>query len=97
MMSHDILRNSTPDASAPEGRRVIIVHETDTVATVLDNEIALTRLANGRPCAPGIPFGHKVALRSMACGAPVIKYGVAIGVAMQAIAEGEHVHVHNCR
>ena len=79
------------------GRRHIVVHEADTVATVLDADTACATLAGGRPCAPGIPFGHKVALRSMAPGDPVLKYGVIIGRATQPIAEGEHVHVHNCR
>lgn len=78
-------------------RRHIVVHEADTVATVLDDNTQATRLQGGLPCAAGIPFGHKVALRDMPCGAPVVKYGVAIGVATQAIALGEHVHVHNCR
>ena len=79
------------------GRRHIIVHEADTVATVLDADTQATRLQGGLPCAAGIPFGHKVALRDLPSGAPVVKYGVAIGVATQAIAQGEHVHVHNCR
>lgn len=79
------------------GRRHIIVHENDTVSTLLDANTAYTSLEDGRACAPGIPFGHKVALKSMATGEPVLKYGVAIGVATQNIAQGDHVHVHNCR
>jgi hypothetical protein len=78
-------------------RRHVIVHDADTVATVLDRDTKATQLQGGLPCAAGIPFGHKVALRDMLCGAPVVKYGVAIGVATQAIFQGEHVHVHNCR
>ena len=78
-------------------RRHIIVHEADTVSTVLDADTQATCLQGGLPCAAGVPFGHKVALRDMPCGAPVVKYGVAIGVATQAIVQGEHVHVHNCR
>jgi len=78
-------------------RRHIIVHEADTVATVLDADTQATRLQGGAPCAAGIPFGHKVALLDMPCGASVVKYGVAIGVTTQAIVQGEHVHVHNCR
>jgi altronate dehydratase small subunit len=42
-----------------------------------------------------IPFGHKVALKRIASGGPVIKYGQRIGVATSDIAEGELVHVHN--
>ncbi|KKW67073.1 galactarate dehydratase [Lampropedia cohaerens] len=39
--------------------------------------------------------GHKFALEAIAAGAVVRKYGQSIGVATQAIAPGEHVHVHN--
>lgn len=84
-------------APAVHGRRHIVVHAADTVATVLDTDVQATRLAGGLPCAAGVPFGHKVALRRMVCGAPVLKYGVTIGVATQDISPGEHVHVHNCR
>lgn len=42
-----------------------------------------------------IRFGHKLALRPIAAGAPVVKYHETIGVASVAIAAGEHVHVHN--
>jgi hypothetical protein len=79
------------------GRRCVIVDPSDTVATLLDDDRAASRLQDGRACAPGIPFGHKVALRPIAEGEPVLKYGVAIGIATQSIGEGEHVHVHNCR
>jgi hypothetical protein len=79
------------------GRRFVVVHEADAVATLLDDERGCARLGDGRPCAPGVPFGHKVALRAIGAGEPVVKYGVAIGVATRPIAEGEHVHVHNCR
>jgi len=44
-----------------------------------------------------IPLGHKVALASIGAGEPVIEYGVPIGKAIQPIAVGEHVHVHNLR
>ena len=42
-----------------------------------------------------IPMGHKVALRAIALGEPVIKYGFPIGRATEAIPEGGHVHTHN--
>jgi altronate hydrolase len=43
----------------------------------------------------GIAAGHKIALRAIAAGEVVLKYGQPIGVAAQPIAAGEHVHVHN--
>lgn len=42
-----------------------------------------------------IPRGHKVALRDMAAGALVHKYGHVIGVATTTIRAGQHVHTHN--
>ena len=41
--------------------------------------------------------GHKYALRDIAEGENVIKYGMPIGHATRAIAKGEHVHVHNVK
>ncbi|MBM4036278.1 MAG: altronate hydrolase [Planctomycetes bacterium] len=45
--------------------------------------------------AADIPRGHKFALRAIARGEPVVKYGQPIGRATKPIAPGEHVHVHN--
>lgn len=42
-----------------------------------------------------IPQGHKVALAECGIGAPVHKYGQAIGEATARIAPGDHVHTHN--
>ena len=42
-----------------------------------------------------VPAGHKIALRAIATGEAVRKYGAAIGIASQPIAEGDYVHVHN--
>jgi len=42
-----------------------------------------------------IPYGHKVAVRPIEVGSPILKYGEEIGVATHDIKVGEHVHVHN--
>lgn len=42
-----------------------------------------------------IPMAHKVALRDIAAGEQIHKFGQPIGVATSAIRKGEHVHVHN--
>lgn len=42
-----------------------------------------------------IPAGHKVAVRALAAGQPLRRYGQIIGFASAAIEAGEHVHVHN--
>lgn len=44
-----------------------------------------------------VPLGHKVALRDLAKDKSVIKYGRPIGKAVQAIAKGAHVHIHNLK
>lgn len=42
-----------------------------------------------------VPAGHKIALRDIARGALVLKYGSPIGVATEPIIAGDHVHSHN--
>jgi len=42
-----------------------------------------------------IPFGHKVCLKNINKGDPVIKYDQIIGFASKNINPGEHVHSHN--
>ena len=42
-----------------------------------------------------IPFGHKVCLKSINKGDPIIKYDQIIGFALDDIKAGEHVHSHN--
>ncbi len=66
-------------------KRTLQIHPSDNVAVVL---------VDGDPVAPR---GHKIALRSIAAGEQVIKYGFPIGIATAAIAEGEWVHSHNLR
>lgn len=69
-----------------------------------DNVIVLVRAfgAGERPAGAGValerlvPAGHKIATAAIAEGAPVIKFGQIIGYASRSIAEGEHIHTHNC-
>jgi altronate hydrolase len=42
-----------------------------------------------------VPKGHKIAVRAVARGEDVLKYGWPIGRATADIAVGDHVHVHN--
>lgn len=76
---------------------VLRIGEKDDVA------VALRPLAEGEmiignlPVTEDIPAGHKIALRDIAPGEPVIKYGFPIGNASQYIPQGSHVHTHNLR
>jgi (2R)-sulfolactate sulfo-lyase subunit alpha len=44
-----------------------------------------------------IPLGHKIALKDIAGGETVLKYGADIGKAVKPIGKGHHAHVHNMK
>lgn len=44
-----------------------------------------------------VAIGHKVALKDLAVGDTVIKYGEDIGKVVAAIRKGDHVHTHNLK
>ena len=82
--------------------KVIVINEKDNVATALKALAASTRVswevgghAEGITLIEDIPMGHKVALRDIEKGVPVIKYGEPIGESTTRIARGTHVHIHN--
>jgi (2R)-sulfolactate sulfo-lyase subunit alpha len=85
----------------------ILVHE-----TVDDVGVAVTDLKAGEEVgaatlegqslgslrvAEDVPLGHKIAMRNMPQGKPVIEYGRAIAVTTAEIGCGQHVHVHNIK
>ena len=81
-------------------KQAIQIHPTDTVAVALHALSAgetVTLEGQTYPVTTDIPAGHKFALRHMAAGEPVLKYGQPIGEATREIAPGEHVHTHNLR
>jgi altronate hydrolase len=75
------------------------VDSRDNVATVLQDLPAGMVLdiapAGQIKVVEAIARGHKVALREIAAGSPVIKYGFACARATEQIAPGQHVHSHN--
>ena len=44
-----------------------------------------------------VPIGHKIALKAIAPGQKIVKFGVPVGSATQPIAAGAHVHMHNVK
>jgi (2R)-sulfolactate sulfo-lyase subunit alpha len=44
-----------------------------------------------------VPIGHKVALRDLAVGDTVVRYGQDIGRVVAPIRKGDHVHTHNLK
>ena len=76
----------------------IVISADDNVATALEAiEPGQTVRAGTATvtAAEAIPRGHKIALRAIATGDRVIKYGSPIGTASREIAAGAHVHTHN--
>lgn len=75
--------------------RYIVINALDNVA------VALTDMRSGEreplPLLEDVPRGHKIALRDIAAGECIIKYGMPIGMATRAIRAGERVHTHNVR
>jgi altronate dehydratase small subunit len=93
------MASSEPGASAAStARRAYHLNPSDNVAVALaDLEPGeVLDLPPGRivVTAP-VPFGHKVAVVSVALGEEVRKYGEVIGLASAPIRPGDHVHVHN--
>ena len=69
-----------------------VVAGTTLTGLVLDEDRTLTL-----DCVQDIPLGHKVALKDMAVGDRVFKYGVDIGKVVAPIRRGQHAHVHNIK
>ena len=65
---------------------------TPLTGLILDEDRTITLT-----CTQDIPIGHKVALRDLAVGDTVIKYGVDIGKVVQPVRKGQHAHVHNIK
>jgi altronate hydrolase len=79
---------------------VLLLRPDDDVAVAIRDLPAGTVLAGpGTDAAltvgAHVPRGHKLALRDLDAGEPVLKYGQPIGEATRPIRAGEHVHAHN--
>jgi altronate hydrolase len=77
---------------------VVLLHPDDDIG------VAVTDIAAGATvdaagvtitARAAVPAGHKIAVRDVAAGSPVRKYGQLIGVATAGFTVGDHVHVHN--
>ena len=88
----------------PANAQCFQIHATDNVATLLEDIEAGAEVQVRGESAPlslrvidAIKTGHKIALRPMTAGTPIVRYGFPIGEATQSIAQGAWVHLHNCR
>lgn len=85
-----------------------VLHDTrDTVAVVVVEGVKAGMTLNGWimdedkstsvTAQQDIPIGHKVALKDMAVGDTVVKYGIDMGKVVAPIQAGQHAHVHNIK
>jgi altronate hydrolase len=89
-----------PDTIASGPVFAHLIHAQDDVA------VATTAIPAGALVQAGaqqvraleeIKRGHKIALRPLAAGSPLRKYGFPIGIVTADIAAGQHVHGHNLK
>jgi altronate hydrolase len=79
----------------PDLASILHIDPRDDVATAVSGLAAGDLAAEGVTARAAIPAGHKVAVKTVRRGDPVLKYGWPIGRATADIAPGDHVHSHN--
>ncbi len=80
------------------GNMLYQIHPQDNVAVALEEIRAGDQVRCGQielTAQDDIPKGHKIALRGIPKGAPVVKYGNTIGMAGEDIPAGGWVHTHD--
>jgi altronate dehydratase small subunit len=82
----------------------IVLHPADDVAVLVaavaaGDDVAIRGAREGLRlvAAAALASGHKLALRDLAAGHDVRKYGEVIGRLTAPVAAGDHVHVHNLK
>jgi altronate dehydratase len=75
---------------APDDNVVVALRKLDPGEALTVGERTIT-------VRDAIPFAHKLAIGDLDAGQTVRKFGVPIGSTTRAVAEGEHVHVHNIK
>ncbi len=91
-------------ASQAGGAAAMVLNPADDVATALRPlsagewvQIQGQNQTRSIQALEDIALCHKLALHPLAAGQPVRKYGEVIGFTLQAVAAGEHVHIHNLK
>jgi altronate dehydratase len=78
---------------------ILIIRPRDNVAVALRTldrgEMAVAEGMDAFPALEKIPASHKIALRDIAQGEEIIKYGETVAVSSRNIKRGEWVHTHN--
>ena len=95
-----ITTNDVNSRQLQPGQRVLVLAPNDNIG------VAVVNLAPGDNASGNgwtltvkskIAVGHKLAIRAIAQGEKVFKFGAPIGSATSAIAPGELVHTHNLK
>lgn len=80
-------------------RRSLRIHPEDSVMCVLEDahkgDTVETPEGEKIVLLEDIEFGHKVAIKDLKKGEPVIKYGEEIGYMLTAAPKGTWIHMHN--
>jgi len=75
--------------------KYVLLHASDNVVVAVEGIVAGEALEEAVAATQDIPQGHKIARRDIAQGDAVVKFGQVIGVALEEIVAGSHVHSHN--
>lgn len=78
-------------------RTTIQINPSDNVAIAVHEMAAGTEIMPGVVTLSAIPQGHKIALTAIPKDAPVIRYGVVLGYALDDIAAGQWINEHMLR
>ncbi|HEV3137958.1 MAG TPA: altronate dehydratase family protein [Pirellulales bacterium] len=77
---------------------IVYLHGSDNVCVAAHDLAAGSRISAGGLTVelPGpVKLGHKIALKSIDSGQPVVKYGQTIGFTTEDVAAGTWIHTHN--
>ena len=78
--------------------QVILLHPNDNILVCVAHIYAGDQILiddESVSVSSEIEVGHKLARRALAVGDKILRYGAPIGSMTQAVAKGEHVHMHN--
>ena len=85
----------------PDAANIVVLAAADNVgialADIAPDGAARSLDGHGIAAEEAIPQGHKIALRRIAPGEAIIRFGVPVGIATLPIAAGRLVHIHNVR
>lgn len=78
-------------------RAMLLAAGDNIIVATSDIEAGTALLEHGITVNHQTPQGHKIAIRKIQSGAPILKFGTVIGYAAQNIAPGDWLHSHNIK